>query len=100
MIASDAMDYATAPPRRRRGNFERRLFMPAFVFVVVVSFVPFVYAMVQSLHRSDFLDLGRFVGFGNYVEFLTDRPGIGLEVNDEVARRYVRPGTEYFGERP
>ena len=31
---------------------------------------------------------------------LTDKPGIGLEVNDEVARRYVRPGTEYFGERP
>ena len=31
---------------------------------------------------------------------LTDKPGIGLEVNDEVARRYVRPGTLYFGERP
>jgi len=31
---------------------------------------------------------------------LTEKPGIGLEVNDEVARTYVRPGTEYFGERP
>ena len=31
---------------------------------------------------------------------LTDKPGIGLEVNDEVARTFVRPGTEYFGERP
>jgi len=31
---------------------------------------------------------------------LTDKPGIGLEVNDEVARRCVRPGTDYFGERP
>lgn len=31
---------------------------------------------------------------------LTDKPGIGLEVNDEVAREYVRPGMEYFGERP
>ncbi len=29
---------------------------------------------------------------------LTDKPGIGIEVNDEVARRYVRPGTQYFGE--
>ena len=77
MIASGAMDYAATPPRRRRGSIERRLFMPAFVFVVVVSFVPFVYALVQSLHRSDFLDLGRFVGLGNYVDFLTDRPGIG-----------------------
>src|SRR3954462_12842265 len=29
---------------------------------------------------------------------LTDKPGIGIEVNDEVARRFVRPGTQYFGE--
>jgi hypothetical protein len=31
---------------------------------------------------------------------MTDRPGIGLEVNDEVLRNYLRPGTELFGERP
>jgi galactonate dehydratase len=31
---------------------------------------------------------------------LTDKPGIGIEVNDEVARNYLRPGTELFGERP
>jgi len=31
---------------------------------------------------------------------LNDKPGIGLEVNDEVAREFVRPGTEYFGENP
>jgi L-alanine-DL-glutamate epimerase-like enolase superfamily enzyme len=31
---------------------------------------------------------------------LTDKPGIGIEFNDEVAQTYVRPGTEYFGERP
>jgi L-alanine-DL-glutamate epimerase-like enolase superfamily enzyme len=31
---------------------------------------------------------------------LNDKPGIGLEVNDEVARRMVRPGTAYFGEEP
>ena len=31
---------------------------------------------------------------------LTDKPGIGLEVNDEVARTFIRPGTSYFGERP
>ena len=31
---------------------------------------------------------------------LTDKPGVGLEVNDEVARQYLRPGTELFGERP
>ena len=31
---------------------------------------------------------------------LTSKPGIGLEVNDDVARRFVRPGTLYFGEQP
>jgi multiple sugar transport system permease protein len=77
IAASDAMDRAEAPRRRPRGSFERVLFLPAFVFVVVVSFVPFVYALVQSVHRSEFLDLGRFVGFANYLEFLTDRPGLG-----------------------
>jgi galactonate dehydratase len=29
---------------------------------------------------------------------LTERPGIGLEVNDEALLRYLRPGTELFGE--
>jgi galactonate dehydratase len=28
---------------------------------------------------------------------VTDRPGIGLEVNDEALARYLRPGTELFG---
>jgi multiple sugar transport system permease protein len=77
IAASGAMDAAAVPRRRRRGSFERGLVLPAFVFVVAVSFVPFGYALVQSLYRSEFLDLGRFVGFGNYVEFLTDRPGMG-----------------------
>ncbi|HET8626349.1 MAG TPA: mandelate racemase/muconate lactonizing enzyme family protein [Thermomicrobiales bacterium] len=28
---------------------------------------------------------------------LTDKPGIGLEVNDEALAKYLRPGTELFG---
>jgi galactonate dehydratase len=31
---------------------------------------------------------------------LTDKPGIGLEVNDEALAKYLRPGTTLFGERP
>ena len=31
---------------------------------------------------------------------LNDRPGIGLEVNDEALRPYLRPGTQLFGEHP
>jgi galactonate dehydratase len=29
---------------------------------------------------------------------LTDRPGIGVEVNDDALGRYLRPGTQLFGE--
>ena len=65
-----------ANARRQGASFELTLFLPAFVFVVAVSFIPFGYALVQSLYRSEFLDLGKFVGIGNYVEFLTDRPGL------------------------
>ena len=31
---------------------------------------------------------------------LTDKPGIGLEVNDEALARYLRPGTTLFGPEP
>jgi galactonate dehydratase len=31
---------------------------------------------------------------------LTDRPGIGVEVNDEALEKYLRPGTRLFGETP
>jgi galactonate dehydratase len=31
---------------------------------------------------------------------LNDKPGIGLEVNDEAIEKYLRPGTEAFGEHP
>ena len=34
-----------------------------------------------------------------YVE-LTDAPGIGADLDVEVARRYARPGEPFFGERP
>jgi len=31
---------------------------------------------------------------------MTDKPGIGVEVNDEALLKYLRPGTTLFGERP
>ncbi|MCX7384521.1 MAG: mandelate racemase/muconate lactonizing enzyme family protein [Alphaproteobacteria bacterium] len=31
---------------------------------------------------------------------LNDKPGHGLELNDDVARAHVRPGTSYFGDEP
>jgi multiple sugar transport system permease protein len=56
---------------RRRFN-ERVLitvfFYPAFFLVVTVSFFPLFYALRQSFHASDYLELGSFVGIDNYVE--------------------------------
>jgi galactonate dehydratase len=31
---------------------------------------------------------------------MTDKPGIGIDVNDEALAKYLRPGTTLFGERP
>ena len=31
---------------------------------------------------------------------LTDRPGHGLTLNEDVAREHLKPGTAFFGERP
>ena len=77
MIASDAMDYAAAPPRRRRGSFERRLFMPAFVFVVVVSFRA---VRLRDGAESSPVGLpgpGPLCRLRQLRRLLTDRPGIG-----------------------
>jgi multiple sugar transport system permease protein len=60
-----------------RIHFELLLFLPCLIFVVTVSFVPLVYAIVQSLHESRFLDFGAFVGIENYIDFLSERSGIG-----------------------
>ena len=43
---------------------------PAVLWVILVTFGPVLEAVNLSLHRTNFLELGRFVGFANYVDFL------------------------------
>jgi ABC-type sugar transport system permease subunit len=38
--------------------------------VAAISVVPLLYAIVQSFYKSNYLQLGEFVGLGNYAEFL------------------------------
>lgn len=57
---------------------------PALALVVAVSFWPLGYALVQSLHRSDYLDLGTFVGASNYQRFLLSEAGIARAWNSLV----------------
>ena len=67
-------------PRRRKPRGEARqpylFFMPAFILIAVVSFLPLGYAIVQSLFRSDYLELGRFVWFNNYYDYLLGQNGL------------------------
>ena len=48
---------------------------PALALVVAVSFWPLAYALVQSLHRSNYLDLGTWAGLDNYARFLLSEAG-------------------------
>jgi ABC-type sugar transport system permease subunit len=45
-------------------------FYPAFILVAAVSFLPLFYAIRQSLHAADYLEIGQFVGVQNYVNLL------------------------------
>jgi len=57
---------------------------PALVLVLAVSFWPLGYALVQSLHRSNYLDLGTWVGLDNYLRFLLSDAGLARAWNSFV----------------
>lgn len=60
--------------RARQRYIPYLFFMPAFVLVAAVSFLPLFYAIFQSLFKSDYLNLGTFTGLANYAKFIfTDR---------------------------
>lgn len=68
-------------PRARRPRIGRTLlpygfFLPAFLLVAAVSFIPLGYAVTQSFHAADYLGLGRFVGMENYTRFFDDGRGL------------------------
>jgi multiple sugar transport system permease protein len=57
---------------------------PALALVVAVSFWPLGYALVQSVHRSNYLELGNFVGLANYQRFLLSDAGLARAWNSFV----------------
>jgi ABC-type sugar transport system permease subunit len=63
-------------PRLMRRMRPYLLMAPALLLVAAVSFVPLGQAILQSLHRSNYLDLGDFVGLLNYQRFLLSESGI------------------------
>ena len=58
--------------------------LPAFALVSAVSFLPLGFAVVQSFFRSDYLELGRFIGISNYGDYLYGRGGPGFVWNSLV----------------
>ena len=84
-----ALSLGGAAAIRRRGRDRDWLhpylfFGPAFLLVALVSFLPLGFAVVQSFFRSDYLELGRFVAFGNYVDYLMGRGGPSFVLNSLV----------------
>ena len=72
-MSAVALSHPTVPLRR---NVERPplypyvAMSPALLLVAIVSFLPLGYALVQSVYKSDYLQLGTFAGAGNYAYFL------------------------------
>jgi ABC-type sugar transport system permease subunit len=74
-VSSLGGSWAKGRPWRAERLQPYGFFLPAFVLVTVVSFAPLGFALVQGLFRSDYLNLGRFVGLANYADFLWSRGG-------------------------
>ena len=66
---------ARALPQPGRPLLPYGFFLPAFALVMMVSFLPLFYALRQSLYKSNYLDLGTFVGVGNFTSFFTQLHG-------------------------
>lgn len=63
-----------------RQNLVKRLmpfgfFLPAFLFVAAVSFVPLLYALTQSFRAAHHHGMGAWVGIGNYLRFFEESKG-------------------------
>ena len=67
----------------------------AHACAAIRSFVALESDSVELEHWDDIIQLdGPFYEDGNYV--LNDKPGLGIELNDEVCRRHLAEGSGYF----
>lgn len=56
--------------------FAWALILPAFALVIVVTVLPVARAFQLSLHETEFLSVGEFVGLDNYLAFFTNPAGL------------------------
>jgi len=62
-------------PLRARRLQPYMLMAPALLLIAAVSFVPLGQAVMQSLHRSNYLEIGEFAGLVNFERFLFSEAG-------------------------
>jgi len=85
MVLTISAPLRLAPRPRVEGRLQPYLFLlPALVLVALISFLPLAFAVLQSFFRSEYLNLGRFVGTENYLDFLYGRGGAGFLWNSLV----------------
>jgi multiple sugar transport system permease protein len=58
--------------------------LPSLGLVAAVSFFPLGFALVQSVFRSDYLELGRYIGSENFTDFVYGRGGADFVWNSLV----------------
>jgi multiple sugar transport system permease protein len=73
-----SLAHATLPAagsglRRERFWYPYLLIAPTMITLVLVSLLPFVYAIWLSFHSAKFGRVGDFIGFDNYARLLADR---------------------------
>ncbi|MCU1440557.1 MAG: hypothetical protein JWP85_1554 [Rhodoglobus sp.] len=76
-----ALDSSPARKRARRSakgatTFAWGLILPAFALVLAVTVLPVARAFELSLHATEFLNAGEFVGLDNYISFFSDPSGL------------------------
>jgi len=82
---------ALALPGRVKAAAPRRILLqpylflaPAIILVVCVSLYPILFAIRRSLYETRYMELGTFIGFENYRDFLFEGAGWNSLVNSLV----------------
>jgi sorbitol/mannitol transport system permease protein len=73
-VASSAPQARTRPDRRKQGWVRRAPLLPALIFTIIVTQLPFVFTLWYSLQSWSLVRPGsqHFVGLSNYADVFTD----------------------------
>lgn len=66
------------------GRLAYLLSSPAILLVLLVSLIPIALAFVVSLYQTRYMELGRFIGLGNYLFLVTDSGSRAVLLNSLV----------------